>query len=222
MGQVVYMRLDRVVALSFLGAALASHAAGAAPPPETRSGVVPMRAKAPADSLIRESQTRGPAARAQAPAHRVESTTYDAWTVTCRETAGKKECGAVLRAASGENRGQPVLIWEIGLNSEGRQVTIFRVPVGLATKKDNQTVGGGIMIQNGVELKFGNGQARRINFMSCNPRACIGEAAVDDTLVREANANTEATVTVHVIGGQPVPLQFGIKGIDKALSLTRK
>jgi invasion protein IalB len=216
------MRLYHVVMLSVLGAALAGQAAGAPAALETRSGAAPLRATAPADSFIRESQARPPAAHAQAPSQRVETTTYDAWTVTCRETAGKKECRAVLRAASGESRGQPVLIWEIGVNNEGRQVTTLRVPVGLATKKENQMVGGGIMIPNGIELKFGNSQARRINYMSCNPRRCVAEAAVDDTLVREANANATATVTVYVIGGQPVPLQFGIKGIDKALSLTRK
>jgi invasion protein IalB len=216
------MRLYHVVTLSVLVVVLAGHAAGAPATFDARSGAGPMRVKAPTDSFIRESQARPPAAHAQAPSQRVETTTYDAWSVTCREASGKKECRAVLRATTGEGRGQPVLIWEVGLNNEARQVTIFRVPVGLATKKDNQTVGGGIMIPNGIELKFGSGQARRINYMSCNPRACIGEAAVDDTLVREANANTQATVTVHVIGGQPVPLQFGIKGIDKALSLTRK
>ncbi len=71
-------------------------------------------------------------------------------------------------------------------------------------------------------MKFGSGQARRLSFTSCNPRRCIAEAAIDDGFVKEALANTTATLTAYTLGGQAVPFEISIKGIDKAISLTRR
>ncbi len=82
--------------------------------------------------------------------------------------------------------------------------------------------GGGIMIQNGLELKFGNGAARRMSYVSCGPQQCFAEALIDDAFVKEALANTMATITVQTVSGGAIPFEFAIKGIDKAISSTRK
>lgn len=172
-----------------------------------------------ADAQVRQPPAAAPAAPSQP--ERVETTNYDAWQVICREAGGKKNCGAVSRIVTQGSR-EPLIIWEIGSNEQGRPITIIRAPVGLAIRKDNQTIGGGIMIQNGIELKFGNGQARRLSFVSCNPQRCIAEAGIDDAFVKEATANTTATITAYALGGQAVPFEISIKGIDKAITLTRK
>ena len=112
--------------------------------------------------------------------------------------------------------------WEIGVNKDGHFVTAFHIPPSLFIKKDNQTVGGPLLIQSGVELKFGNGAARRINYIWCGPKQCFAEALIDDAFVKEAIANSTATVTVHTAGGGTIPFEFPIKGIDKAISSTRK
>ena len=92
----------------------------------------------------------------------------------------------------------------------------------MAMNKDNKTVGGPLLVQNGVELKFGNGPARRIGYIWCGPKQCFAEALIDDAFVKEALANNRATVTVQTEGGGPIPLEIPIKGIDKAISSTRK
>jgi invasion protein IalB len=178
----------------------------------------------PGRSLIRESQVRQPPA-ASAP-QRVETIKYDSWVVVCQDAIGgtaKKKCLASLRVASqSQNKRELLLNWQIGLNKDGHFVTAFQVPPGLAIKKDNQTIGGGILIQNGLELKFGKGAARRISYVSCSPQECFAEALIDDAFVKEALANSMATVTVHTAGGGTIPFEFSIKGIDKAISSTRK
>ena len=144
--------------------------------------------------------------------------------MVCRENVGgtaKKTCLASLRVASPSQR-ELLLNWQIGLNNESRFVTAFHVPTGVAVKKGEQTLGGGLMVQNGVELKFGNGTARRVNYVSCGPQQCFAEALIDDAFVKEAVANSQATVTVYTAGAGAIPIEFSIKGIDKAISSTRK
>ena len=173
-------------------------------------------------SLIRESQVRQPSAPSAAP--RVETIKYDSWVVTCEDSVGgsaKKTCTAKLDAVS-QDRRQVLMEWAIGVNKEGHYITAFHIPPYMAMKKDNQVVGGPLLIQNGVELKFGNGPARRINYLWCGPKQCFAEALIDDAFVKDALANSKATVTVHTAGGGPVPLEVPIKGIDKAISSTRK
>ena len=147
---------------------------------------------------------------------------YDAWVVTCQDNVSstiKKACIAGLRITDKSKR-QILLNWQIGYNEAGRFVTAIHTPPGLAITKEDRPVGGGILVGNGLELKFGSGQPRRLDYLTCTPRQCMAEAAIDDGFIKEALANGEATLTVHTVGG-PIPLQVSIKGIDKAISSTR-
>jgi len=116
------------------------------------------------------------------------------------------------------NQDQALLLnWQIGFNDEGRFVTAVHVSSGLAIRQGDQTVGGPLMIANGVEMKFGNGPVRRLNYVSCGPQQCFAEAPIDDAFTKEAVANAKATVTIHTSGGA-IPFELAIKGIDKAIS----
>jgi len=182
--------------------------------------------QAPGGTPTQRSQAQAPGGAP--PTQRTETTKYDSWVVTCQEGAGtgKKTCSASLRvAAQGQNqRQQLVLGWDIGLNKDGRYVSAFAVPPIVATRKGDKVASGPLLVQNGVELKFGNGQARRLNFMWCGPKQCVAEGLIDDAFVKEALANTNAnaTVTLYTADGTPSPMEIPIKGIDKAISATRK
>jgi invasion protein IalB len=177
-------------------------------------------------SLIRESQVRQAPAGAPAASAppRVETIGYDSWVVVCQDSVGgtaKKTCNATLRAMTPDQR-QLILNWQIGQNNDGHYVTSFRMPPSVGIKKGDQVVGGPLLIQKGLELKFGNGSPRRINFVWCGPQQCFAEALIDDAFVKEALANSQATVTLFAADGETVPIQLPIKGIDKAISSTRK
>jgi invasion protein IalB len=171
-----------------------------------------------------QSQVRQPPAAGTTPSMRTETITYDSWVVVCQDAVGgttKKTCTASLRV-TGQDKRQVLLNWQIGMNKDGHFVTAIHVPPAIAVKKDDKTVGGPLLVQNGVELKFGNGPARRINYVWCGPQQCLAEALIDDAFVKDALANTEATVTIYSEGVGAVPLDFSVKGIDKAISSTRK
>lgn len=172
-------------------------------------------------------QARPPASAPAAPARppeaprRVETTQYQSWSVTCQDTVGgtaKKSCIANLRLVN-QDQGT-VLNWQIGQNPQGQYITAIHIPSALSVKSGDNTVGGPISIPSGIELKFGNGTVRRLSFVTCGPQQCVAEAVIDETFIKEANANTKATVTIHTPGGV-IPFELAINGIDKAISLTR-
>ena len=103
------------------------------------------------------------------------------------------------------------------MNKDGRFISAFRVPPIVGIKKGDR-----IATENGVEVKFGNGQPRRISFMWCGPKQCVAEGLIDDAFVKEASANANAIVTVYTSDGTASPIEVPIKGIDKAISATRK
>ena len=173
-----------------------------------------------------QAQQRPAAPATPATPPRRETTQYDSWVVTCNEAsvsgAPKRSCIASLRVVA-QNRGV-MLNWEIGSDPEGRWITAIHVPSGLAMKDGDKVIGSPpILIPDGVELKFGNGAARRLSFVSCGPQQCMAQAAIDDAFVKEAvaNANAKANIVVHTAGGV-VPFDLPIKGIDKAITATRK
>jgi invasion protein IalB len=187
----------------------------------------PQTSQAPGGApTTQRSQTQAPGSAPTT--QRTETTKYDSWVVTCQEGAGtaKKSCSASLRvAAQGQNqRQQLVLAWDIGFNKDGRFVSAFAVPPLVATKKGDKAATGPLLVQNGVELKFGNGQARRLSFMWCGPKQCVAEGLIDDAFIKEALANTNAnaTITLYTADGTASPMEIPIKGIDKAISATRK
>jgi len=220
---------------SVLGAMVQSSAAATAIAAPTRAAAdtVSFPSAAPSEQAARvhEAQARPPAPGAaptappkpatQEPPRKIETTTYDSWTVTCDTTTGgaaKKKCLASLRIVN-QDRGV-VLNWEIGANAENHYITAIHIPSALAMKQGDKTVGGPIMVGNGIELKFGNGTVRRLSFVTCGPKQCVAEGLIDDGFVKEASANTKATLTVYTPSAA-IPLELAINGIDKAISSTR-
>lgn len=173
---------------------------------------------------VQEAQQAGqpaPAPAAPAAPRRVETTQYDSWIVTCEETVGgttKKSCIADMRMVN-QDRGT-VLNWQIGQNPEGQFITAIHIPSALTVESGDKTVGGPISIQNGIELKFGNGAVRRLNYTTCGPQQCVAEAIIDEAFIKEATANTKATITIHTPSAV-IPFELAINGIDKAISNTR-
>ena len=207
--------------------ALVGTQGSAGAPQRAATGVEPSPAPAQ-EAQLRQPAPAAPAPAAAAPAapsapHHVETTQYDSWVATCEDTtvagAAKRTCGASL-SVQDQNRGM-LLNWQIGFNQDGRLVNAVHVADGLVVKQGDQTVGGPILIADGVELKFGNGPVHRLSYVWCGPKQCMAEAPIDDAFTKEAVASAKATITVH-LGGGTIPFELPIKGIDKALAAVRK
>ncbi|HEY5305428.1 MAG TPA: invasion associated locus B family protein [Pseudolabrys sp.] len=168
-----------------------------------------------------------PKTKAPAPtkSERVETINYNAWVVTCRDTVGEasstKTCVADLRVV-GPTGHEVLLNWEIGFDKNHDLVTVFQVPLGIAVKKDNH-VSGGILLKNGLELKFDDAAPLRVGFTTCNAQFCEAVRLINEALFKQAAAATTASITTYATDGTPIPLSsLKIQGIDKAMAAVRR
>ncbi len=150
-----------------------------------------------------------PANQAAPTVQRSETMMFGSWRVTCTETdvSKRKSCSAVLNGQ--DQSGRTVLTWVIGRNNEGALVTVLQTP-------QTQL---GLHIQKGVELKLGNGSARKLDYMVCNQARCESIMTMDDAMAKELMASSIAAVTIYRQDGQPITINLpSIGGADKALN----
>lgn len=170
-------------------------------------------AQQPRPAPQRTPATQPPTAPATAPSapQRVETITYDSWTVTCQDAPGvKKSCSAALTLALvQEGRRQVLGAWVIRRNDEGVLQTLLYTP----------QIQPGIQIQKGVDLKLGAAAPRKLSYVACSPRQCEASVAMDANMVRDALAAANATITIYASNGKDLNLNLAsLKGIDKVIS----
>jgi invasion protein IalB len=149
---------------------------------------------------------------------RTETITYDAWTVSCRDTPDgktRKVCTATLpMIMAQQNQQVPLGAWIIGRNNEGALVSVVQTP----------QINIGVMVSKGIELKLGNATPYPISFTACNPQRCEGVLAMSEATIREmlAAANEPVVITFLKADGDKFAITIqSIKGIDKAISAVR-
>jgi invasion protein IalB len=163
-----------------------------------------------------------PAAPAPVPSSaapvRTETITYDAWTVSCRDTVdgkSKKVCSAELpMMMQQQNQRVTVGAWIIAHNNEGALLSLLQTP----------EIDIGVLIAKGVALKIGDGKPHQINYVDCNPQRCEATIPMDETFIREltAGANGPAAITFWKTDGTDITMNIqSIKGIDKAIAAVR-
>jgi invasion protein IalB len=159
-----------------------------------------------------QSPAKPPAAAPHAPAaatdqgpQRTETIVYDSWTVTCREGGNvKRTCSTTLQLIDQEKR-QVLLSWIMGRTAEGTLMTFLQTPTG-------------VQIQKGVELKVENSAIRKLNYILCEPGRCEASTAMDDSMVREVTAGSNATATIYATDGRGISFNIPIKGAGKAIA----
>jgi len=149
---------------------------------------------------------------------RTETITYDAWTVSCRDTADgktKKVCSATLpMVMAQQNQAVPLGAWIIGRNNEGGLVSVVQTP----------QINVGVMVSKGIELKLGNANPHSISYSACNPQRCEGILTMNEAVTRSmiAASNDPAVITFWKADGDKFAITIqSIKGIDKAISAIR-
>jgi invasion protein IalB len=76
----------------------------------------------------------------------------------------------------------------------------------------------GVQIQKGVELKIDNGAVRKLNYILCEPGRCEASTPMDDALVREVTAGTNATATIYATDGRGINFNIPLKGAPRAMA----
>ena len=167
----------------------------------------PAQPPAPAPAQAQE------AAGQQAPPtpQRTEIIKHDNWTVTCSEFAENRQprsCSAVLQVVQANSK-QILFSWIISPGDGRKTMASFQTPTG-------------IMVAPGIELKLGDGAARKIPFVSCEQGRCTASTVMDDGFLRDASAAETAQATIYGLNGQGVQFGIPLKGIDKAVAAVRR
>ncbi|MFT0891704.1 invasion associated locus B family protein [Pseudochelatococcus sp. G4_1912] len=153
-----------------------------------------------------QTQTQTAPANAEAQPQRIETTVHESWTVTCQDTADKKNtCTAVLRVADNQS-GNVVLVWAIGKDMSGKLTAVMQTPTG-------------VQLAPGVILKVGKGADRKLTYATCSPRQCDATAPFDAAFLKDVNAAEEATAVITLIDGRAAEFKFPLKGSASALKL---
>lgn len=155
-------------------------------------------------SGVAQAQTQSAPAEAQP--QRVETTVHESWTVTCQDTAEKKNtCTAVLRVADNQS-GNVVLVWAVGKDTNGKLTAVMQTPTG-------------VQLAPGVVVKVGKGADRKLTYATCSPRQCDATAPFDASFQKDVNAAEEATAVITLIDGRTAEFKFPLKGSASALKL---
>lgn len=158
-------------------------------------------------------------APAPVPSRHVESVNFDHWVVTCQGGGedGPKTCVAALRLLGSDGK-EPVANWQIGYNKDNRLVSVFQVSPSLTAKTKDNRVSTGVSTKAGAEMKLGASAARRLVYEGCTPQICEAVLPVDDSFIKDAAGAATTSVTVSTLDGTTLPLNFGSKGLEKAIA----
>jgi invasion protein IalB len=187
-----------------------------APVPPQPKQIRPAPKAAPLPSTAQTTPSSAPAA-ASGPV-RTETITYEAWTVSCRDTADgktKKLCSAALpMVVQQQNQRVNLGAWLIARNNEGSLLSVIQTP----------QIDIGVLIPKGVELKFGDGKPHKINYVNCSPQRCEATMPMDEATIKEtiAAASGTATITFWKSDGADFSINIqSIKGIEEAIKAVR-
>jgi invasion protein IalB len=176
----------------------------------------PLAATPRGPNAIAQAAAAPPPAAAATPAvpaapARIETIVYDSWTVSCRDTVGgpaKKMCSMSLQLID-KTRGQVLLMWTIGRNTEGNMLTAIQTPTG-------------VQIKRGVEVKLGNSAVRKLDYTSCEQARCEASGPLEPAMTKDLTAAANATATIYALDGRGINFNLPTTGVDKAFAALGK
>jgi invasion protein IalB len=162
--------------------------------------------KAPAPAApAAQAQAPQPAAESP-PAEKTETINFDNWIVSCREfvEGPKKRSCAMTVSVRKSDTNRVVLSWTVRPNDKGQLVSVVETLPGVA-------------VPAGIQFRLEKNTATRtIPYEVCEPAYCAGSFAMDKAFIQDASASSKVMIVITSSAGQPVTLEFPIKGFDKA------
>jgi invasion protein IalB len=135
---------------------------------------------------------------------------FGSWLVRCQTTNGTpgKPCVALLQVVNQQSK-QTMLAWIIGLDDKGAVQAVLQTPSGVNVRK-------------GIEIKFGSGMPRHVDFSNCLPRECTAPTPVDAAFVKDLSTQQKANIVVVGANGRNLVFGIPVTGFDKALAAIKK
>ncbi|WP_375456569.1 invasion associated locus B family protein [uncultured Methylobacterium sp.] len=127
--------------------------------------------------------------------------TFDDWQLRCETPAGAKaEQCALVQYLAAEDRPNLTLV-VIVLKTADNRGYLLRVVAPL-----------GVLLPSGLGLKIDQTDIGRAGFVRCLTTGCVAEVVMDDGLVRQFKAGTQATFIVFQTPEEGVGIPLSMKG----------
>jgi invasion protein IalB len=135
------------------------------------------------------------------------STTYNGWTVVCtaqgKDKPKPQACTATFRVINQQNRAN-LLVWMFGFNANGEPLTeVLTLP--------------DVLIAPGVQIKLGDAEPLKADFVSCNVNGCKASMPVSSAAAKLLKAAKSAGIGVTRSDGKSMQFNLEIGGLEHAL-----
>ena len=142
---------------------------------------------------------------------RSETTTHDFWTVGCDHFAAgpTPRCAARMPVLKPGNARQVLVVASVSKGPNDQWFFNLHIPPN-------------IVIQPGVEIRFGDKPARKLALQSCEPALCTASTPLDPALRAELTGAQKATAVWTSIAAGEVKADFPLKGAAPALTALLK
>ena len=127
------------------------------------------------------------------------------WVTRCETPPGAahEQCAIVLSVVD-QDRPNLILV-VIVLNTADRKTRLMRVIAPL-----------GVLLPPGVSLRIDNAEAGRLSFLQCLPNGCVGQLAMDQTLIDKLKTGKTATLGIFQTPEEGVGVQAPLAGFKEA------
>jgi len=127
--------------------------------------------------------------------------TFDQWQVACRTKDGAKEC--VIFSALINNKKDIVLRWAISVDQEKKN----RMTITTLT---------GVMVPEGIAVRFGESEPVRIPYKLCMPKFCAAEIPFSPSWLKTFKASKGFSVTITAANGKEVKYDMSLNKFSAA------
>jgi invasion protein IalB len=130
---------------------------------------------------------------------------YGDWATRCETPPGAahEQCAIVLSVVD-QDRPNLILV-VIVLNTADRKTRLMRVIAPL-----------GVLLPPGISLRIDNAEAGRLSFLQCLPNGCVGQLAMDQTLIDKLKNGKTATLGIFQTPEEGVGVQAPLVGFKEA------
>ena len=127
------------------------------------------------------------------------------WVTRCETPPGAahEQCAIVLSVVD-QDRPNLILV-VIVLNTADRKTRLMRVIAPL-----------GVLLPPGVSLRIDNAEAGRLSFLQCLPNGCVGQLAMDQSLIDKLKTGKTATLGIFQTPEEGVGVQAPLAGFKEA------
>lgn len=170
----------------------------------------PLRWEAVAAVLAALLAASGPAAaqqrgQQQAPAA-AQAQAFGSWVRACERTGRTETCSLRQLVAPKENPNQPIMAVAIGrLTSDRKMAMVIKLPTQINREA-------------GIGFRIDEGQVMAVPIQGCDAGSCTAAITLDDGLLKQLRAGSQALVAFRGPQGQVAPMPLSLAGLTRGLA----